>query len=244
MSTKLFSCSLLLLVFVSFVVAPPPPQIIVTAPHSPGPHHPNSPAPSQVDPFQWHDLLHSDYIDTNYWFRVIENPRSVGTLQWHLPKLGDVIRIDRGSLTYYKLERSESDRMKYDMPKDPSHPGEMMFENEPLNAGRTLKTVFLTGMWANIHITDLSREGVLKSPGQIIEIKYHDDSLHSHWDVKLLLPAEMKSVRFFAAPIYPGGPLPVPKRNNFDHLPRENTVKSSWEVHIHGEQPKGRPWET
>jgi hypothetical protein len=158
MSTKLFSCSLLLFAFVSFVVAPPPPQIIVTAPHSPGPHHPNSPAPSQVDPFQWHDLLHSDYIGTNYWFRVIEKPRYDGTLQWHFPKLGDVIRIDGGSLTYYKLERSTSDGTKFDMPKDPSHPGEMVFENEPLNAGRTLRTAFLTGMWANIHITDLSPE--------------------------------------------------------------------------------------
>ena len=157
MLTKLFSCSLLLFALVSFVVAPPPPRIIVTEPHSPGPHHPNSPVSPQVNPFQPHDILHSPYIGTNYWFRVIKNLRSAGTLKWHWPKLGDVIRLDGGRLTYYKLESiATPDGAKFRLPKDPSHPGKMVFESESLDAGMTLKTAFLTGTWANIEIMDLS----------------------------------------------------------------------------------------
>lgn len=171
MSTKLFSCSLLLFALFSFVVAPPPPpaQIIVTGPGSPDPHHPTTPVPPQVNPFDWHDLLHSDYIhDDFYWFRVIHEPVNASPqqiekeLRAHWLRMGDVIQFtthrDTGErlLSYYKLESiTTASGMKFQVPKGrrPGTPEKMVvFENKPLNDN----TEFLVGTWANIDITDLT----------------------------------------------------------------------------------------
>jgi hypothetical protein len=166
MSTKLFSCSLLLFALVSFVVAPPPPpSLIVTGPDS------TTREPSQVNPFDWHDLLNSDYIHDNfYWFRVIHEPVNASPqqiekgLRAHWPRMGDVIEFTTHRdtrerlLSYYKLESiTMASGMKFDVPKDrrPGTPGKAVFENQPLNDNTEFQ--FLVGTWANIDITDLTR---------------------------------------------------------------------------------------